>query len=360
MPLNVLLSVQGDQQSIQLLRLAGHLPRNIRYGSAELRALDRIEGPELFRLHGCTDLSDSVLQDLSVRLRDLPICIAAAAYQLRECHSWAEREAYCIKLNSVSGPTHQMAEFFEKNPQILTSRHRPPKPHPQAILRLLALMPGATHNQFIHDLVEELRSERLPEFEADANRQFSGPFVVMNRDRIDLHPMARENIMRELDAIVNGRHDDNTDASELARIHLVAARLSFRSLLDVPTVLSLAEMEAIEGVIFHLLKFRDIRKTTGGAYQKKRQARTYKIASKRVKRQQPKLRPSASKKLPKNFSLMEATRWLFFSGNTKPKQKFSGISFLVEPFPTLFHFLSQAIHSPFSQRWQSVSCIPVG
>ena len=257
--LKVLLSVRADAQSVEQLRIEEHLPANILCDSTELRALDAEEGAELFRLQGLSVLSEPMLGYLSRRLGGIPLCITAAAQQLKDCDSSAEREAYCLNLGSLGDPSPAIKVFFDQYLAVLTSRPHPCDAHPQAILRLLALMPGATHRQFLRDLVEKLRLSRLSEFEIDSSRRYAGPFVTMNKDRIDLHPMARESIRAELDAIVKGRSDPHTNADELARIHLVAAQLSFQSLLDVPPVLSLAEIEAIEGVIFHLLRYRDVR-----------------------------------------------------------------------------------------------------
>jgi hypothetical protein len=272
-PLKVLLSVRADSQSIEQLRIEEQLPSNVLCGSTELRVLNAIESAELFSLQGVGALSEPMLGDLSRRLGGLPLCITAAAQQLKDCDSSAEREAYCVNLGSSGDPSPAIKLFFDQYLAVLTSRPHPRDTHPQAILRLLALMPGATHRQFLRDLVEELRLSRLREFEIDSSRRYAGPFVTMNRDRVDLHPMARESIRAELDAIVKGRPDPHTNSDELARIHLVAAQLSFRSLSDVPPVLSLAEIEAIEGVIFHLLRYRDVREKLTTHLRKKSAAR---------------------------------------------------------------------------------------
>ncbi len=259
-PVNILISAQTVRISDNHLGLTGQIPQGVVYGSAEVRALDPSEGADLLHSAGCSEISRPKLENLSRQLGGIPICLDAAAQRILEFRTAAERESYCVHLASGSPSSNQalIAEFFSKYlKSVIQGRY--PGGHPEAVLRLLALMPGPIHRQFLEDLLRELKINRLEDFDPSSATRLAGRFVTMNSDRIDLHPMARDEIRRDLDSIVAGSADANTNRNEIAQIHLASARINNRSLENVPEVLSLAEIEAIEGVVFHLLRYRDCR-----------------------------------------------------------------------------------------------------
>jgi hypothetical protein len=252
----VLMAVQAPRTAIDRLHLQDYLPRGVAFEHAEVASLAQEEGAELLRRSGCERVSQEDRERLSARLRGIPLCLAAAARQVSELTAEA-REAYLVHLDSLNPTESPVGPFFSQLLPRLETRKQDNDTHPEALLRLLALMPGATQMRFLERLVQEVAIKRLREFHIDERRIIS-PFIMMSKDRIDLHPMAREYFRRELAAIMLGRSDPFTDVGELACIHLSAAKLSYEIISDDPKRLSLAEVEAIEGSIFHLLRYRDL------------------------------------------------------------------------------------------------------
>jgi hypothetical protein len=259
-PIRVLISVQADRHSIEHFDFREILSVNVRSDSIEITPLSSSEGAELFRLSGCPNISQTLREHLSERLGGLPICIIAAAKQFNAFSNLVDREAYSIDITSTDTLETSVATFFDSYIELISAQNPDANSHPEAILRLLALMPGPTSKYYLTDLLNKIKIRRLEYFDVYNTRNLPRPFVTESGDRVGLHPMARDNIRRQLDDIVSGKIvDRHTSQSEIAAIHLAAARLSFDVIKEAPERMTLTETEAIEGSIFHLLRYRDTR-----------------------------------------------------------------------------------------------------
>ncbi|WGM40024.1 hypothetical protein AMEJIAPC_02965 [Caulobacter sp. NIBR1757] len=254
---SVLLGVQTAEKTGDALGISGRLDASTGVEFVSPKRLSPEEGALLFQALEVGGLSLPDLQSLSARLQGLPISITAAAHYLREANA-VQAEAFLTDI-AKAGDFQFFDAFFERYLQAINSGAVDPQAHPHAYLRLLALMPGPVAKSRLDDLLAKGRIRRLQNGDTGLFERMRIAFVIDQDSHIDINPMVRSLLRQELARHVRESAPGvDRDRAELRWIHATAA-ISCHSRLPLrPSDYTIAEIEMIEGVLYHLLAVRDL------------------------------------------------------------------------------------------------------
>lgn len=254
---SVLLGVHAADGVGDALDISGRLDASTGVEVVSPTRLSPEEGAMLFQSLEADHLSLPDLQSLSARLQGLPISITAAAHYLRGANA-VQAETFLTDI-ARAGDFQFFDSFFERYLQAINSVAVDPQAHPHAWLRLLALMPGPVAKSRLDELLGKGRIRRLQNGDTDLFERMRIAFVIDQDSHIDINPMVRSLLRQELARHLRANTPGvERDRAELRWIHATAA-VSCHSRLPVrPSDYTIAEIEMIEGVLYHLLAVRDL------------------------------------------------------------------------------------------------------
>jgi hypothetical protein len=254
---SILLGIHSTSEH-SMQQIGGRLSASTRFTVLQVKRLTPGEGAQMMRALGVDDLAASDLEDLSNRLGGLPISLAAAAHYLRSADA-DQAEAFLIEIHSRGRDFRFFEVFFKPFLDALNRGGFDQRAHPRAYLRLLALMPGPVSKLWLDDLMQHGRIRRLEDGSTRAFERMQKDFVADLGERIDINPMMRGLLRRELARVVErGEDDDTTSREELWWIHATAARWCLTRLPSDPASYSSVQIEMIEGALYHLLALREL------------------------------------------------------------------------------------------------------
>lgn len=250
---SILLGIQASPKSDDFLRSNNQLTAAANVVTIRVPRLPPEEGVKLARQLIGTDsaslekLSDADLRYISEKLEGLPISIAAACHHLRHATD-GDVEKFLTSLGAMGRNFQYFENFFRPYLSALNTAPFNPKAHPEAYLRLLALMPGSVTKQRIDDLLSKKRIVRLEEASTHLFSSMRIAFISERGSNIDINPMVRGLLRQEI------KKDSNVAREELYWIHASAAAWCMNRLPDKPAEASKVGIELIEGALYHLLE----------------------------------------------------------------------------------------------------------
>jgi tetratricopeptide (TPR) repeat protein len=254
----VIVCLENNSQLVGDTAFVRLLDRHVQVVTKTVEPLDDDEGAEFLGALGLLSMDIARRRRLSGRLHGLPGALDAAARDLMRL-AGAEREHYLDNVAMVgAGSENDFERFFRASlswyesriPTVVGSAD----PHPQALLRLLALMPGPITEVQLDEILRKGRVKRLRNLSSDQVMRGEFPFTsVMNRT-VDVHGMVRGILRAEIDDLIerDAFENSNTDREELERIHWLAARFHWNTIKrgDEPNS---TLVTAIESFVYHMM-----------------------------------------------------------------------------------------------------------
>jgi hypothetical protein len=246
------LSIQSMRDAADAASLRGRLSAGINYEVISLPPLSESDGEMFFKSLGVKVVPGDDLRNLSRALGGLPISIVAAAHHLNSLDPLS-RENFVTRISTDASQIETFVDFFNRYMGLLKKRDFGNAPHPHAILRLLAMMPGATPKRWLDELLSLNTIKRLYGFLTDDLSRNPVPFVLDFDDRVDVHAFVRSMLRSDLDAIAtNVSTDANTDAAELAWIRLQMVKICFRVVNRTRGEMTRTHVDAMQHCVYHL------------------------------------------------------------------------------------------------------------
>lgn len=254
---SILLGVQAAEITLDALDLSRRLHASAHVEIIAVRRLLPDEGAQLLRALGVPKLSKADLRAMSERLQGLPISLAAAAHFLRVADE-TRAEAFLADI-ADGGRFKFFGEFFGHYLDALNAGDFDPQAHPHAYLRLLALMPGSVPKSRIDTLLQAGKIGRLQKGDTATFQRMRIAFIVDQGPYIDVNPMVRGLLRQDLSRRMRKAEPGVArDRAELRWIHITAAIWCHKRLPTSPTDYTIADIEMIEGALYHLLAVRDV------------------------------------------------------------------------------------------------------
>ena len=199
----------------------------------------------------------------------MPITLQAISALIGQCATDSEFDDFVVSGRSGDRRDEHFGPWFRGYIDKLEESYTSQRSHPTALLRLLALMPGPVPKPWLGLLFQQVRVGRLADGVDDILGSFSSPFIIEDRNEYDLHDLARNEVLLDISTRLNTLTDANVTFDEVLAIHLGMANVCWQIVQSQPRreVLTNAHVRALEHLVFHLMRFRDLRarRTPGDA-----------------------------------------------------------------------------------------------
>lgn len=259
-PCRVLLGIQTPYASKPALTTS-QIFVNADVVTEEVRRLSPADGAQMFKALNVDGVSEADLRRLSAQLSGLPLAIEAVARLLVETRQSGDmgKLERLVALGEHDAFGDQIPESFFARIMRDADLYANPDSHPEAFIRLLALFPGQISRRIIEMLLEKEKISRLNRASIE---RFSGdriPFVTEVNNSFSLHPLVKQHVRADLDAICWGRrYDAHTSMHEIQWIHAAMAVYNLSRLKSDPSDIESMEIGFIEGALHHLIALRDL------------------------------------------------------------------------------------------------------
>jgi hypothetical protein len=255
--ISILLGIQTAEGTDDPLKIEQHLDASSGLTLFRVQRLLPDEGAKMLQSLRVRGLPFADLESLSSRLKGLPISLTAAAHYLRSVGS-TQAEQFLLEMGHRGRDFSFFEEFFGHYLDYLNETKFDDNAHPQAYLRLLALMPGPVSKSLIDELLSSGKIRRLERASTAKFERMRIDFVTNQHEQVDVNPFVRGLLRQDLARVVDrGGETATTDRIELHWIHAACARWYLKRLPKDPANFSAVEIEMIEGALYHLLSLRD-------------------------------------------------------------------------------------------------------
>jgi hypothetical protein len=251
----IILCLENNSKEVADTVFVRPLERHVQVKQWQVDPLDDDEGAEFLADLGVSSLDVGSRRRISSRLHGLPIALDAAAKELMRLVG-AEREAYIDGLPSASASVGNDFERFFRNylSRLDADGGALADPHPHALLRLLALMPGPIPETHLDEILSKKRVTRLKNLSSEAVMTNEFPFTAVVSRTINVHGMVRSILRAEIDEFIQKDKFDNSNTSreELEWIHWQAARFHWNTIRKGNEPNSTL-VTAIESFVYHMM-----------------------------------------------------------------------------------------------------------
>ncbi len=236
---SLLLGVQAADTTSDALALSARLDASAHVETVGVPRLNQSEGARLLAALGAKKTAHADLKALSERLQGLA-------------------EAFLTGI-AKEGHFKFFGDFFTRYLDALNQGEFDIQAHPHAYLRLLALMPGSVPKSRLDRLMGEGKILRLQNGDTATFERMRIAFAIDQGPYVDINPMVRGLLRQELARHVR-KSDPGVarDRAELRWIHITAALDCAKRLPKSASDYTVAEIEVIEGALYHLLAVRDV------------------------------------------------------------------------------------------------------
>lgn len=211
--------------------------------SCRLEPLSEEEGAKLLWAQGVRQLSESSRRQISRRAHGLPLAIRAAADELNRLPAVEQEQYVDDVLPRGDGAEVGAAEAFTRYFHDYAARLNPlgaslgegqgdagpDQAHPYALLRLLSLMPGEMPIDYLRELLDDQRIERLRAMSIETVLRGDIPFVAVSDTHVHLQSRIARILRSEIEAAIrDDAFDGFSSRAELEWIHWRCAQQSWR------------------------------------------------------------------------------------------------------------------------------------
>lgn len=259
--LSVILLIERELNILEDIDFSKYLSTTVGYHQIFFGHLSDDEGAEYLSLLLSRPLEIEYRKAISRKLFGVPTSLIHAARALNrvssdEVRSYAsttlfdpERFSWEVEDNLTDRVFSSYCDRYEDKDK------RAVDPHPRALLRLLALMPGPTPKHLLNSILVAGHVRRLTKLRKIDQALDTGiPFVRSDKGLVDLHPAARALLRLELARVATTPEgDDTTNVKELLWIQGVCLRYYWRIIAVTPPRVPVTEN--VERFVHHAVAY---------------------------------------------------------------------------------------------------------
>jgi hypothetical protein len=255
--LSILLCIQSDAGSRDPLDLERDLSPTSKYLGVLAERLSTEQAVEMALTFEVSRVSDAELRAICRRTDGLPITIEVICSYIKSCDEY-ELDEFMVSDVPADFRHEGFTKFFRSYLTKADMKSHGRGSHPVAIMRLFALMPGPIPIAWLDLLSQELDIGRIRSSLGSELGKTAVPFLIRRDNFIDIHALARAELNRDMnDVISGGRKNRFVNLGEVQSIHLAMANVC-RRLLAQKTRIRKFDAHAIEHLVYHLIRYRDL------------------------------------------------------------------------------------------------------